>query len=113
MSDLLSGDFKQSQYGRVILPFALLRRLECVLESSKSAVLVEAAKMEKMAIAEEAEEKLLLRATAGLSFFNTSTMDLHPKAVSNYEMGLVYEELNPQAYDGGQVCQVCRVAGET
>jgi len=76
LADLLRGDFKQSQYGRVILPFALLRRLECVLESSKSAVLLEAAKVEKMAIAEEAKEKLLLRATGGLSFFNTSPMDL-------------------------------------
>jgi type I restriction-modification system DNA methylase subunit len=76
LADLLRGDFRQSQYGRVILPFALLRRLECVLESSKSAVLAEAAKVEKMAIAEEAKEKLLLRATGGLSFFNTSPMDL-------------------------------------
>lgn len=30
VADLLRGDFKQSQYGRVILPFTLLRRLECV-----------------------------------------------------------------------------------
>jgi type I restriction enzyme M protein len=45
LADLLRGDFKQSQYGRVIQPFALLRRLECVLESSKSAVLAEAAKV--------------------------------------------------------------------
>ena len=51
LADLLRGNFKQSQYGRVILPFALLRRLECVLEGSKSAVLAEAAKVEKMAIA--------------------------------------------------------------
>jgi type I restriction enzyme M protein len=51
LADLLRGDFKQSQYGRVILPSALLRRLECVLESSKSAVLVEAAKVEKIALA--------------------------------------------------------------
>lgn len=65
LADLLRGDFRQSQYGRVILPFALLRRLECVLESSKSAVLLEATKVEKMAIAEEAKEKLLLRATGG------------------------------------------------
>lgn len=57
LADLLRGDFKQSQYGSVILPFALLRRLECVLESSKSAVLAEAAKVEKMAIAEEAKER--------------------------------------------------------
>jgi type I restriction enzyme M protein len=44
LADLLRGDFKQSQDGRIILPFALLRRLECALESSKSAVLVEAAR---------------------------------------------------------------------
>ena len=71
LADLLRGNFKQSQYGRVILPFALLRRLECVLEGSKSAVLLEAAKVEKMAIAEEAKEKLILRATEGLSLFST------------------------------------------
>ncbi|WP_316249390.1 type I restriction-modification system subunit M N-terminal domain-containing protein [Acinetobacter lwoffii] len=37
--DLLRGDVKQSQYGYVILPFTLLCHLECVLESSKAAVL--------------------------------------------------------------------------
>lgn len=31
VADLLRGDFKQSQYGRIILPFTVLRRLECVL----------------------------------------------------------------------------------
>ena len=31
VADLLRGDFKQLQYGRIILPFTLLRRLECVL----------------------------------------------------------------------------------
>lgn len=35
LADLLRGDFKQSQYGRVILPFTILRRLECVLEATK------------------------------------------------------------------------------
>jgi type I restriction enzyme M protein len=38
VADLLRGDFKQSQYGRVILPFTLLRRLECVLSETKDAV---------------------------------------------------------------------------
>ena len=38
VADLLRGDLKQSQYGRVILPFTLLRRLECVLEPTKQAV---------------------------------------------------------------------------
>ncbi|MDQ8207357.1 class I SAM-dependent DNA methyltransferase [Coraliomargarita sp. SDUM461003] len=75
LADLLRGDFKQSQYGRVILPFTLLRRLECVLEATKADVLAEADKVATMGLPEEAEEKLLLRA-AGLSFFNTSKMDL-------------------------------------
>ncbi|MFZ6735522.1 type I restriction-modification system subunit M [Undibacterium sp. Ji42W] len=76
IADLLRGDFKQSQYGRIILPFCLLRRLECVLEASKEAVLAEQQKIESMKLPEEAQEKLLLRATGGLSFFNTSKMDL-------------------------------------
>jgi len=76
LADLLRGDFRQSQYGRVILPFTLLRRLECVLEETKPAVLAEYEKIQKMKLPEEAQEKLLLRATGGLSFFNVSRMDL-------------------------------------
>ncbi len=150
VADLLRGDFKQSQYGRVILPFTLLRRLECVLEESKDAVVAQAEKVKAMNLPEEAQEKMLLRATNGLSFFNTSPMnlgkmgqsdikanlenyiqcfsadareifehfkfdefvgllddanllykvvkkfattDLSPKAISNHDMGLVFEEL--------------------
>lgn len=150
LADLLRGDFRQSQYGRVILPFTLLRRLECVLEESKEAVLREYEKVQKMKLPEEAAEKLLKRVTGGLAFFNTSKMDLaklgeadikdnlesyiqsfsrdareifeyfnfsefiaqlndanllykivqyvkqadlSPKAITNYEMGLVFEEL--------------------
>jgi type I restriction enzyme M protein len=76
LADLLRGDFKQSQYGRIILPFTLLRRLEGVLAGSKEAVLAEYGNVQKMGLPEEAEEKLLLRATGGLSFFNISKMDL-------------------------------------
>ena len=35
VADLLRGDYKQSEYGRVILPFTVLRRLDCVLEPTK------------------------------------------------------------------------------
>ncbi|PSV18530.1 type I restriction-modification system subunit M [Photobacterium kishitanii] len=76
VADLLRGDFKQSQYGRVILPFTLLRRLECVLEESKDAVVAQADKVKAMNLPEEAQEKMVLRATNGLSFFNTSPMNL-------------------------------------
>jgi len=41
VADLLRGDYKQSDYGKVILPFTVLRRLECVLEATKDAVLAE------------------------------------------------------------------------
>ena len=150
LADLLRGDFKQSQYGRIILPFTLLRRLEGVLEDKKEAVLAEFERLQTMNLPEDAHEKFLLRATGGLSFFNTSKMDLSklgeaniasnlesyildfskdareifeyfkfsefigqlndanllykivqkvrqtdlsPKAISNHEMGLVFEEL--------------------
>jgi type I restriction enzyme M protein len=80
IADLLRGDFKQSQYGRIILPFTLLRRLEGVLEATKDAVLAEYEKVKAMNLPEEAQEKLLLRATQtdgqSLSFFNTSKMDM-------------------------------------
>ena len=76
VADLLRGDFKQSQYGRVILPFTLLRRLECVLAQSKVAVVAEHERIQALNLPEEAQEKFLLRATNGLAFFNTSPMDL-------------------------------------
>lgn len=76
LAELLRGDFKQSQYGRIILPFTILRRLECVLEPSKAKVLK---RVEKLAaskdIKEDAREKFLLKA-AGESFYNTSAMDM-------------------------------------
>lgn len=88
IADLLRGDFRQSQYGRIILPFCLLRRLECVLEASKEAVLAEQQKIASMNLPEEAQEKLLLRATGGLSFFNTSKMDLSKLGESGIKANL-------------------------
>jgi hypothetical protein len=38
VADLLRGDYKQSDYGKVILPFTVLRRLDCVLEPTKAAL---------------------------------------------------------------------------
>lgn len=73
VADLLRGDFKQSQYGRVILPFTLLRRLECVLEPTRDKVLAAAkASVDKT---EAVREALLLRAS-GKEFFNSSTLTM-------------------------------------
>jgi type I restriction enzyme M protein len=148
VADLLRGDYKQSEYGKVILPFTVLRRLDCVLEDTKPAVLSELAKREKAGLN---PEPFLLR-TSGQLFYNTTpldmkklmgdqdhikenlfayiqafspavrdifesfdfhiqvdrlakagllyliaekfaTIDLHPEAVSNAQMGSVFEEL--------------------
>ncbi len=148
VADLLRGDYKQSEYGKVILPLVVLRRLDCVLEATKPAVLAEA---ERISGRVENVEPIL-RNVAGPQFFNTSKfdfpklladpgniaanlrayigafslgareviekfnfetqiarlaeakllylvvskfaeIDLHPEAVSNLEMGYLYEEL--------------------
>ena len=39
VADLLRGDYKQSEYGKVIMPLTVLRRLDCVLEPTKAKVL--------------------------------------------------------------------------
>lgn len=72
VADLLRGDYKQSEYGKVILPFTVLRRLDCVLEATKPAVLAEYAKQQK---ADLNPEPFLLR-KAGQSFYNISPMDM-------------------------------------
>ena len=74
VADLLRGDFKQSQYGRIILPFTLLRRLECVLENTKPSVLAMYESVKDKPI--KAQDKILTHA-AKLSFYNTSKMDLN------------------------------------
>ena len=88
VADLLRGDFRQSQYGRVILPFTLLRRLECVFEPSKAKVLEANEKVKAMPLPEDAKEKMLLKATDGLSFFNTSALDLSSLGQKNIRENL-------------------------
>ncbi|MFQ1608563.1 N-6 DNA methylase [Aeromonas veronii] len=73
VADLLRGDFKQSQYGRIILPFTVLRRLECVLAPTRDKVLATAESTKAMP--ELARHKLLLNA-AGQSFYNTAKLTL-------------------------------------
>ncbi|MDZ7799987.1 MAG: class I SAM-dependent DNA methyltransferase [Trueperaceae bacterium] len=73
VADILRGTFKQSQYGRIILPFTLLRRLECVLEPTRDAVLRVAEESEGQS--EFLRERALQRA-AGHPFYNTSRLSL-------------------------------------
>ena len=148
VADLLRGDYKQSEYGKVILPLTVIRRLDCVLEPTKAAVL----KKHKQLAGKIDNVEPVLQAVADEQFFNTSPLtftrllddpntiadalklyiggfseaakdiidkfdfgiqierlrranvlyqvigkfadvDLHPEAVSNIEMGYLYEEL--------------------
>jgi type I restriction enzyme M protein len=146
VADLLRGDFKRSEFGRIILPFTLVRRLECVLEPTRKAVLERHNVIRDTAM----DQDLILPRVSGQRFYNISryrlsnlgegetranledyvsklsanarevfdnfnfdtwldrlasanllylvvqkfaTIDLHPDAVSNHEMGLVFEEL--------------------
>ena len=72
VADLLRGTYKPHEYGQVILPFTVLRRLDCVLEPTKAAVLAE---LKKHSDVTDAPEPYLLRA-ANQSFYNTSALDL-------------------------------------
>src|SRR4051794_25957285 len=148
VADLLRGDYKQSEYGKVVLPLTVIRRLDCVLEPTKEVVL----KKHKELAGKIENVEPVLQAVAGEQFFNTSPLtftkllddpntiadslqlyiggfseaakdvidkfdfgiqidrlrranvlyqviskfaeiDLHPDAVSNIEMGYLYEEL--------------------
>jgi len=158
VADLLRGDYKQADYGKVILPFTVLRRLDCVLEPTKETVMgFYESKVKPMMEADDPKKKLknpepLLNQKAGVPFHNISQftfqklkddsdnvaanlknyingfsasgreiieyfnfndhinrldeanllflivkkfteIDLHPDAVSNMEMGYVFEEL--------------------
>jgi len=72
VADLLRGDYKPFEYGKVILPFTVLRRMDCVLEGTKQSVLDELAARKASGIS---PEPFLLR-KAKQSFYNTSAMDL-------------------------------------
>jgi type I restriction enzyme M protein len=71
-ADELWGDFKHTDFARIIIPLLLLRRLECVLESTKEAVLVEFEKEKDSGI----DLDLILPSVAGLPFYNTSRYSL-------------------------------------
>ena len=70
VADLLRGDYKQSEYGKVMLPLTVLRRLDCVLEPTKAKVLDRAKTLP--AKADDAMKDMMLGQTAGQSFYNLS-----------------------------------------
>jgi type I restriction enzyme M protein len=69
VADLLRGDYKQSDYGKVILPMTVLRRLDCVLEPTKQKVLNYLPKVESL---KESAKDIALNKIAGFNFHNRS-----------------------------------------
>ena len=72
VADLLRGDYKQSDYGTVILPFTLLRRLDCTLEATRADVLAEIERLKDSGLP---LHEFLVR-KAGVPFYNTSKLDI-------------------------------------
>lgn len=74
IAEILRGDFKQSEYGKVILPFVVLRRLDCILESSKSAVLTAAKDLPK-GVDDATRDMILFGAVGGnVKVYNLSKL---------------------------------------
>lgn len=72
VADLLRGPYKPAQYGKVILPLTVLRRLDCVLEPTKQKVLDKAASLKASGIK---DIEPILNKAAGQKFHNTSKWD--------------------------------------
>ena len=110
LADLLRGDYKQSEYRKVILPFTVLRRLDSLQNSSGIAFCDLAAKPDQMpryvaGFSPEVREILECFGFSGqiarlkragllpVLIHRICDIDLRPESVSNHEMGYIFEEL--------------------
>ncbi|MBB4930669.1 type I restriction enzyme M protein [Lipingzhangella halophila] len=73
VADLLRGNFKVSEYGRIVLPFTVLRRLDCVLASTRRDVLAPA---EALGDDRNPDQHAELRSASQYLFYNTSAIAL-------------------------------------
>lgn len=74
VADLLRGDYKPAEYRRAILPFTVLRRLDCILEKTKPQVLKVASNIRDPGNL-RADDELRLQKASGFKFYNTSKFD--------------------------------------
>ena len=70
IAEILRGSYKQSDYGKVVLPFTVLRRLDCVLAPSKDRVLAQLKDLPKNV--DDTMRETMLNMASGHSFHNTS-----------------------------------------
>jgi type I restriction enzyme M protein len=76
IANLLRGTYKAADYGKVVLPFTVLRRLDAALEGSKQAVL----EAKKQKSTSGAAWDFILQKASGYTFYNTSPYDLKKAA---------------------------------
>lgn len=74
IAEILRGPYKPEDYGKIILPLAVLRRFDCVLESTKEEVL---AKAEQFATMKEDAREPILNRVSKQNFHNTSKYDFN------------------------------------
>ncbi|HBD9264178.1 TPA: type I restriction-modification system subunit M N-terminal domain-containing protein, partial [Legionella pneumophila] len=91
IAEILRGDFKQSEYGKVILPFVVLRRLDCILEPSKDAV-ISAYENLPEGIDDHTKDMMLFSAVGGgLKVYNYNTLTF--SKIRNQDPGDVHKNL--------------------
>lgn len=91
IADILRGDFKQSEYGKVILPFVVLRRLDCILEATKPIVLV-AVKSLPNGIDDDTRDMMLYEAAGdNIRVYNTSRFTF--ASLRGQDPGHIHENL--------------------
>ncbi len=91
IAEILRGDFKQSEYGKVILPFVVMRRLDCILEGSKEAVL-KAAKGLPKGVDDPTKDMILFGAAGGnLKVYNLSAFTF--KSLKGQDAGQLHANL--------------------
>ncbi len=99
IANLLRGTYKAADYGKVVLPFTVLRRLDSALETSKPAVL----EAKKQNSAAGAALDFILQKASGYSFYNTSSYDLKKAAgdTTNLKVNLLayIEGFSPNVRD--------------
>jgi len=91
IAEILRGDFKQSEYGKVILPFVVMRRLDCLLESSKQAVLAAAETLPK-GVDDQTRDMILFGAAGGsVKVYNLSRFTF--SSLKGQDPGQLHENL--------------------
>jgi type I restriction enzyme M protein len=84
-ADDLRDDFRHTEFGKIVLPFTLLRRLECVLEKNHA----EVTQRHKDFKDSQIDVDMILRQATGYPFYNTSEYSLASIGTSKTRQNLI------------------------